>query len=115
MVAVVTAVPARRTLLRLAVTGAVALGSSVVTVGAAEASGKWDEIAECESGGNWATNTGNGYYGGLQFAESTWRAHGGQGMPHRASRSQQIEVAERVLQSQGWGAWPVCSRKLGYR
>jgi resuscitation-promoting factor RpfA len=115
MVAVVAAVPARRTLLRLAVTGAVALGSSVVTVGAAEAAGKWDEIAACESGGNWATNTGNGFYGGLQFTLSTWESFGGRGMPHHASRGEQIRVAERVLESQGWGAWPACSRKLGYR
>jgi resuscitation-promoting factor RpfE len=68
----------------------------------------WDAVAACESGGNWAINTGNGYYGGLQFSMSTWRAHGGSGSPHNASRSEQIRVAENVLQSQGIGAWPSC-------
>ena len=75
----------------------------------------WDRLAQCESGGNWSINTGNGYYGGLQFLPSTWRAHGGTGMPHQASREEQIRVAKRVLQTQGWSAWPVCSRKLGLR
>ena len=70
----------------------------------------WDAIAACESGGNWATNTGNGFYGGLQFTSSTWRAYGGQGAPQNASREQQIAVAERVRQGQGLGAWPVCGR-----
>ena len=71
----------------------------------------WDAIAACESGGNWAINTGNGYYGGLQFTMGTWRANGGSGSPHNASRSEQIRVAENVLQSQGIGAWPVCGRR----
>jgi LysM repeat protein len=75
----------------------------------------WDRIAACESGGNWAINTGNGYYGGLQFTLSTWRANGGTGMPNEASREQQIAVAQRVQASQGWGAWPVCSVKAGLR
>lgn len=70
----------------------------------------WDAIAKCESGGNWATNTGNGFSGGLQFTPSTWRAYGGQGAPQNASREQQIAVAERVKQGQGLGAWPVCGR-----
>ncbi|ODU16968.1 MAG: transglycosylase, partial [Pseudonocardia sp. SCN 72-51] len=69
--------------------------------------------AQCESGGNWAINTGNGFYGGLQFTLSTWKAYGGSGSPQGASREQQIAVAERVLAGQGWGAWPACSRKLG--
>jgi uncharacterized protein YabE (DUF348 family) len=73
----------------------------------------WDKLAECESGGNWSINTGNGYYGGLQFSLSTWRAYGGTGMPHEASREEQIAVAERVQASQGWGAWPACTAKLG--
>lgn len=68
----------------------------------------WDAIAQCESGGDWSINTGNGYYGGLQFLPSTWASHGGVGMAHRASREQQIAVAERVLRTQGIGAWPVC-------
>ena len=78
----------------------------------------WDDIAECESGGDWSIDTGNGYSGGLQFAAGTWRGFGGEefaSMAHEASRAQQIEVAERVLDEQGWGAWPTCSRRLGLR
>lgn len=71
----------------------------------------WDAIARCESGGNWAINTGNGYVGGLQFTPSTWRANGGSGSPASASREEQIRVAENVLHSQGIGAWPVCGRR----
>ena len=71
----------------------------------------WDAVAACESGGNWAINTGNGYYGGLQFSMGTWRANGGSGSPHNASRSEQIRVAENVLHSQGIGAWPSCGRR----
>ncbi|MEV0843260.1 transglycosylase family protein [Actinocatenispora sera] len=84
---------------------------------AASASGtNWDAIAQCESGGNWAINTGNGYYGGLQFSQSTWDANGGGQYAARAdqaSRSQQIAVAERVKASQGIGAWPVCGARAG--
>jgi uncharacterized protein YabE (DUF348 family) len=69
----------------------------------------WDRIAACESGGNWAINTGNGYYGGLQFNLGTWRAYGGTGLPHQQSREAQIAVAERVAAAAGgYGAWPVC-------
>jgi hypothetical protein len=68
----------------------------------------WDAIAQCESGGNWAINTGNGYYGGLQFALATWQSNGGSGMPSQASREEQIRVAENVLATQGIGAWPTC-------
>jgi hypothetical protein len=78
----------------------------------------WDDLAQCEAGGNWAANTGNGYYGGLQFSGSTWTASGGGEFAptaNLASREQQIVVAERVLASQGWGAWPSCSSKLGLR
>ena len=75
----------------------------------------WDRLAQCESGGNWSINTGNGFYGGLQFSLSTWRAYGGTGMPHEASREEQIAVAERVQDAQGWGAWPGCTAKLGIR
>jgi LysM repeat protein len=77
--------------------------------------GVWDRLAQCESGGNWGISTGNGYSGGLQFAPGTWRAHGGTGSAHNASRAEQIRVAERVRASQGWGAWPACSAKLGLR
>jgi uncharacterized protein YabE (DUF348 family) len=74
----------------------------------------WDQIAQCESGGNWAANTGNGYYGGLQFNPGTWRSYGGSGMPHENSREQQIAVAERVAAAEGgYGAWPHCGAKFG--
>jgi len=76
---------------------------------------QWDRMAQCESGGNWAINTGNGYFGGLQFALSSWRAVGGTGYPHHATRAEQIHRADRLWLIQGWGAWPGCSRKLGYR
>lgn len=78
----------------------------------------WDRLAQCESGGNWSINTSNAYSGGLQFHPQTWNAHGGgQYAPYayQASREQQIAIAEKVLASQGWGAWPACSRKLGLR
>ena len=107
----------RRVLGRFAVVGVVALGAPVVLIEAADAApkGHWDRLAKCESSGNWSTSTGNGYYGGLQFSKSTWKAYGGKGMPHKASRSEQIRVAEKVLRAQGWKAWPACSRKLGLR
>lgn len=73
----------------------------------------WDRLAECESGGNWAINTGNGYYGGLQFTLSSWSAVGGSGYPHQASREEQILRGQRLQALQGWGAWPACSAKLG--
>ncbi len=73
----------------------------------------WDRLAQCESGGNWAINTGNGYYGGLQFSLGTWQAYGGTGYPHQASRETQIAVATRVQAGQGWGAWPSCASQLG--
>lgn len=75
----------------------------------------WDRLAQCESGGNWAINTGNGFYGGLQFTLSSWRAVGGSGYPNNASRSEQIARAEMLKARQGWGAWPACSAKLGLR
>ena len=91
-----------------------AVGLSVIGSGVANAdTGVWDKVAQCESGGNWSINTGNGYYGGLQFLPSTWRAYGGTGMPHQASKAEQIRVAQKTLASQGPGAWPVCSKKAG--
>ncbi len=75
----------------------------------------WDQLAQCESGGNWSINTGNGYYGGLQFSQSSWTAAGGTGSPQNASREQQIAVATTLQSMQGWGAWPSCSAKLGLR
>jgi uncharacterized protein YabE (DUF348 family) len=77
--------------------------------------GVWDRIAECESGGNWQANTGNGYYGGLQFSLSTWRAYGGSGYPHQNSRAQQIAIGQKLQAAAGWGQWPACSRQLGLR
>jgi len=102
-------------LLRLALAGAVAVGTPIALAGTAEAApaSVWDRVAQCESGGNWNTNTGNGYYGGLQFSAGTWRAYGGSGSAAHASREEQIAVAERVLAAQGWGAWPACSHKAG--
>ena len=74
----------------------------------------WDQLAQCESGGNWAINTGNGYYGGLQFNLSTWQSYGGTGYPHEASRETQIMIAERVRAATGgYGSWPACSAELG--
>jgi resuscitation-promoting factor RpfA len=104
-----------RSLLRLAVVGAVAAGAPLALAGTASAAPQsaWDKLAQCESGGNWSTNTGNGYYGGIQFNTQTWRAMGGSGMPHTASKAEQIAVAERTLAAQGWNAWPACSRKMG--
>jgi hypothetical protein len=84
---------------------AFALGSGTAS---ADSSVNWDAVAKCESGGNWAIATGNGYYGGLQFTPGTWAANGGVGMPNQASRSEQIRVAENVLRTQGIGAWPSC-------
>ncbi|KSU70503.1 LysM domain-containing protein [Pseudarthrobacter enclensis] len=89
----------------------IALSTSAAT--AATPTSTWDALAQCESGGNWSTNTGNGFSGGLQFTSSTWQAYGGTGSPADASREQQIAVAERVQASQGWGAWPSCSSQLG--
>lgn len=88
----------------------------LATTANADSGTNWDAIAQCESGGNWAINTGNGYYGGLQFSQSTWNANGGQRYAPRAdeaSRSQQISVAESVKSSQGIGAWPVCGAHAG--
>jgi hypothetical protein len=97
--------------------GAVATGAPLALAGTASAApdSAWDKLAQCESGGNWSINSGNGYYGGIQFNASTWHAFGGEGLPHQASRSEQIAVAERTLAAQGWNAWPACSRKMGLR
>lgn len=98
----------------LAVVAIAGSGMAVAGTGANAADGStWDALAQCESGGNWAINTGNGYSGGLQFTPSTWAAYGGTGAPQNASREQQIAVAERVQAGQGWGAWPACSASLG--
>ena len=101
----------RRTVAALAIGGAAA-AAAAPAANAAPAS-TWDALAQCESGGNWATNTGNGFYGGLQFTQQSWNGVGMSGSPMNASREQQIEAAERLLAQQGWGAWPACSSKLG--
>jgi resuscitation-promoting factor RpfA len=105
-----------RNLARTAIAGAV-IGAPLAAAPVASADTgtgtAWDKLAQCESTGNWSINTGNGFSGGLQFTPSTWRAFGGTGAAHHASREEQIVVAERVLAKQGWGAWPACSRKLG--
>lgn len=93
------------------------LGTSIIALSStpvANADPNWDQIAKCESGGNWSINTGNGFSGGLQFAPGTWASHGGtQFAPtaNQATREQQIIVAQRVLQTQGIGAWPVCGHR----
>lgn len=74
----------------------------------------WDRMAQCEAGGNWAANTGNGYYGGLQFSLATWQHYGGSGYPHEASKDAQIAIGKRVQAAEGWSAWPGCARYLGY-
>ncbi len=106
----------RRALLTTGVT-AVALGVAAGPASAA-APNDWDAVAQCESSGNWSINTGNGYYGGLQFSAGTWAAFGGLDDAQRAdlaTKAQQIAVAERTLAAQGWNAWPSCSRKMGLR
>ncbi len=77
--------------------------------------GVWDRLAQCESGGNWSINTGNGYSGGLQFSQSSWRGVGGSGLASQASKAEQIARAEMLKARQGWGAWPACTAKLGIR
>jgi hypothetical protein len=96
-----------------AVTGAlVAVPFAMSSTAEAAPMHDWDGVAQCESGGNWHISTGNGYYGGLQFTQSTWRANGGSGSPANASKDEQVRVAENVLATQGAGAWPVCGKYL---
>jgi hypothetical protein len=103
---------------------ALVVGVAAVTLGAlgltapahAASDATWNRLAQCESGGNWKINTGNGYYGGVQFSLGSWNAVGGNRYaprPDLATRAQQVAAAERLLDIQGWGAWPACSRKLG--
>jgi len=104
-----------RTVAKIAVTGMVVGAPLTAFAGTASAAtgAQWDAVAQCESGGNYAINTGNGFSGGFQFTPSTWSAFGGQGAPQNATKDQQIQVAERVLAGQGKGAWPVCGVNLG--
>jgi hypothetical protein len=108
----------RRVVLLSAALGAAGLPLVALSTpaNAATSSGTWNAVATCESGGNWATNTGNGYYGGLQFSQSTWDAYGGTNyapLASEASPAEQIAIAERVLAAQGPSAWPVCGPRAG--
>ena len=112
----------KRNFLRGRIAGAAVAATATLVTGVslgapAQAAGSvWDTVAACESGGNWAISTGNGYYGGLQFSSQTWSAYGGTryaSTANRASKSAQIAIAQRVLAAQGPGAWPVCSRQAG--
>ncbi|MFJ8430763.1 transglycosylase family protein [Kitasatospora sp. NPDC094019] len=120
--AATTTAATKRNRVRMAVVAGAAFaalpvaGLVTATSAAAAPATAWDAVAQCESGGNWSISTGNGFSGGLQFAPSTWRAYGGAAyasQAHQASRAQQIAVAEKVLASQGPGAWPVCSVRAG--
>ena len=109
-----------RAIARTAVAGAMAGTPLLALTPAANAASDstWDRLAQCESGGRWDINTGNGFHGGLQFSPRTWSGFGGREfapVAYQASRGEQIIVAERVLAKQGWNAWPVCSRKVGAR
>jgi nucleoid-associated protein YgaU len=112
-----TASKIRRRATTVAAVAGVAAVTPLLAAGPAHAdSVNWDAIAQCESGGNWKINTGNGYYGGLQFSRGTWLAYGGGSYAptaNLASRSQQIAVAERTLAGQGIGAWPTCGKRAG--
>jgi hypothetical protein len=102
------------TVLRKPVPALVRVGTKEPVANFAGGNTVWDALARCESGGNWAINTGNGYYGGLQFNASTWHAYGGTGLPHQHSREEQIRVATRLRDARGgYGAWPACARSLG--
>src|SRR5699024_5642654 len=93
-------------------------GNSGASAPTAPSGSVWDRIAQCESGGNWSINTGNGYYGGLQFSAQTWTAFGGgkyASTANQATRAQQIDIAKKVQAQQGWGAWPSCTSQLGIR
>ncbi|MBT2539169.1 transglycosylase family protein [Streptomyces sp. ISL-44] len=97
----------------LAGVAGVAVAAPLMAAGSASAAtaSEWDKVAQCEAGGNWSINTGNGYYGGLQFSSSTWAAYGGKSyaaQANQASKGQQIAIAEKVLKGQGKGAWPSC-------
>ena len=97
-----------------AATGLVALAAVTTGAGSAQAASgsTWDAVAQCESGGNWSINTGNGYYGGLQFSLATWRSVGGPGYPHEQSKATQIKYAEILQARSGWGQWS-CAAKVG--
>lgn len=102
---------------RLLLTAALATGLTVGLAAPAAAAPDWDALARCESGGNWAINTGNGYHGGIQFHPATWRRYkpvGAPAMAHQATKAQQIQAGIETLKAQGWKAWPTCSRRTGW-
>jgi peptidoglycan hydrolase-like protein with peptidoglycan-binding domain len=106
----------RRRILGIAVAGSATVAAGIAVSAPAQASGVWDRVAACESGGNWHINTGNGFYGGLQFTNQTWNGFGGGRYASRAdlaSKGAQIAIAQKVLSAQGPGAWPVCSVRAG--
>lgn len=108
--------PVRRRVTGVAVAGVATVAGGLATATSAQASTVWDRVAACESGGNWAINTGNGYYGGLQFSDRTWDAFGGERYAptaNRATKAQQITIAQKVLSAQGPGAWPTCGARAG--
>ena len=108
--------PLRRRVAGAAVAGAATVAGGMATASSAQASTVWDRVAACESGGNWSINTGNGYYGGLQFSDRTWDGFGGEryaATANRATKAQQITIAQRVLAVQGPGAWPTCGARAG--
>ncbi|MEV7187986.1 transglycosylase family protein [Kitasatospora sp. NPDC093102] len=117
-----TTATTKRNRVRMAVVAGAAVaalpvaGLVTATSASAATASTWDVVAQCESGGNWSISTGNGFHGGLQFTPSTWAAYGGTAyasQANKATKAQQIAVAEKVLASQGPGAWPVCSQKAG--
>jgi hypothetical protein len=109
--------PVRRRIAGVAVAGAATVAGGVATASSSSAAGTvWDRVAACESGGNWHINTGNGYYGGLQFSDRTWDGFGGERYASRAdlaTKAQQITIAQKVLAVQGPGAWPTCGARAG--
>jgi hypothetical protein len=109
--------PVRRRIAGVAVAGAATVAGGVATASSSSAAGTvWDRVAACESGGNWRINTGNGYYGGLQFSDRTWDGFGGERYASRAdlaTKAQQITIAQKVLAVQGPGAWPTCGARAG--
>ncbi|MEU8510512.1 transglycosylase family protein [Kitasatospora sp. NPDC048722] len=115
------ATPKRRNRVRMALMAGAVLalpvaGLVTATTASAAPATVWDKVAACEATGNWAVNSGNGFYGGLQFTSSTWAAFGGTSFAPRAdlaTKDQQIAVGEKVLAAQGPGAWPICSVKAG--
>ena len=104
----------RKTVAVAVMAGVIAVAQMTLAIPSAGAEPNWDAMAQCESGGNWSANTGNGFYGGLQFTPATWAANGGVGSPATANRDEQIRVARNVLNTQGLGAWPVCGGSVGW-